>query len=123
MFCIEIYINLFERSKKGLAVPKPSLSLRKSFDSLLLFFSTFLYFFVPGGTNKLTLQVVNVAFAIKKVLLIIAFDLNAAEPLLRQVFRVVNVDDIVFFVFFAILLRVCLLLKSNQLALCQPIDI
>ena len=123
MFCIEIFINLFERLKKGLAVPKPSLSLRKSFDSLLLFFSTFLYFFVPGGTNKLTLQVVNVAFAIKKVLLIIAFDLNAAEPLLRQVFRVVNVDDIVFFVFFAILLRVCLLLKSNQLALCQPIDI
>ena len=114
---------MLECLKKGLAVPKPSLSLRKSFDSLLLFFSTFLYFFVPGGTNKLTLQVVNVAFAIKKVLLIIAFDLNAAEPLLRQVFRVVNVDDIVFFVFFAILLRVCLLLKSNQLALCQPIDI
>jgi hypothetical protein len=113
------------RSFQSFSRSLASLNLRKDylFCSLLLFLRTLFDFFVSCGANELTLQIVNVSLAIKKVLLIITLNLNASQAFLRQVFGIVDVNDIVFFVFFAILLGICLLLKSNQLALSQPIDV
>lgn len=50
---------------------------------------------VTSRAHELALQVVDVTFVVKEVLLLVSFDLNPAQALLRQIFRVVNIDDII----------------------------
>lgn len=91
------------------------------------------------------MQVVDVAFVVKKVLLLVSFDLNPAQALLRQIFRVVNIDNIVIFIIVTISIALflvdtdlnwvtifsneldlassSLLLQSNQLALRQVVKV
>ena len=93
---------------------------------------------VASGPYKLALKVVNIAFVVEQVLLVVAFNLNSAEAFLGEIVGVVNIDHIV--VFFALLafaihsngnrltiltkLLLCsLLLQSQNLALGEVLKI
>ena len=69
----------------------------------LLFFCTSIIIaiiiFFSGGAHILTLQVVNVAFIIKEILLLITLYLNAFQAFCRKLLRVVHIDDIVAVIF------------------------
>ena len=119
--------------------------LRVQFDSLsLVMLALFdltlhLFGFLACRSDEFALQIVDVAFAVEKVLLLVALDLNPAQALLGQVLRVVHVDHVIVFVIFAVhgnhatvtaidafdkflltvVLQLLLLLKGQQLALCQ----
>ena len=72
------------------------------------------------------MQVVDVALVVKKILLVVALDLNPAQAFFGEIFGVVDVNDVIL-VFFAVHLLVVfpelllgrLFLQSKQLALRQ----
>ena len=51
------------------------------------------------GSNKLSLKIVNVALAIKQILLVITFNLYTSQTFLCKVFWIVNVYDVVIILF------------------------
>ena len=53
---------------------------------------------VPRGTNEFALEIIDVSFAIEKVLLLVALDLNSAQAFLGQILRIIHIDYIIFFV-------------------------
>ena len=85
------------------------------------------------GSDELALQVVDVSIVVEQVLLVTTFDLNPAEPSLCKIFRVVDVDavlflftlsfDLNFFAIFSKFLGVRLLLKSLDLTFRQVLKI
>ena len=65
---------------------------------------------VSSRAYELTLKIVNVALAIKEVLLLITLNLNASQTLLGQVLRIVNIYDIV--VLFLLPRNSCLIIHA-----------
>ena len=56
----------------------------------------FAFGIVPCGTNEFALEIIDVSFAIEKVLLLVAFDLNSAQTFLGQILRIVHINYIIF---------------------------
>jgi len=69
-----------------------SVSIASSFDYITI-----------GGSDKLALQVVDVTFLVKQVLVVLSFDLNSLQTLKGQVFRVVDIDNVLAFFFAGLL--------------------
>ena len=107
---------------------------------MLALFDLTLHLFgiIARRSDKLALQVVDVAFAVEKVLLLVSLDLDPAQALFGQVLRIVHVDHVIFVIILAVhghhttitidafdellltvVLQLLLLLKGQQLTFCQ----
>ena len=67
------------------------------FDFGLHLFSLHAIAVVPCGAYEFALQVVDVALAVEQVLLLVTLDLNSAQAFLGQIFRIVHINHIIFF--------------------------